>query len=117
MTTSLSSSYFAQINTLASLQFMPGERPYIDRPAAAGARKDLLLYLGCNVLRTAHLAKTAVDVLRAMGCDFNTAGGPAHCCGIVHHRNNDANSARAVATKSMQHFARYGATHVLMLCP
>jgi heterodisulfide reductase subunit D len=117
MEKSLSSSYFAEINTLASLQFMPGEQPYIDRPAAAGARKDLLLYLGCNILRTAHLARTAVDVLHAMGFDFNVAGGPAHCCGIVHHRNNDPKSARAVAAKSMQHFARYGATHLLMLCP
>jgi heterodisulfide reductase subunit D len=109
--------YFGEINTLADLQFAPGERPFIDRPAAAPEPKDLLLYLGCNVLRTAHLAKSAIDVLKAMGFNFNTAGGPAHCCGIVHHQNDDPKGARAFAANSMRHFARYGAKKVLMWCP
>ena len=40
-------------------------KPYIDRPAsAAPARKELLLYLGCNVLRTAHLVEMIAKVLR-----------------------------------------------------
>ena len=42
--------YFGEINILADLQFMPGDKPYIDRPSAAPEREDLLLYLGCNVL-------------------------------------------------------------------
>jgi heterodisulfide reductase subunit D len=109
--------YFGEINTLADLQFMPGEKRYIDRPSAAPEPKDLLLYLGCNVLRTAHLAKTVIDVLRAMGFDFNTAGGPAHCCGIIHYHNKEPGGARTVAANSMRHFARYGAKKVLMWCP
>jgi len=110
--------YFGEINVLADLQFMPGEKPYIDRPGAATPEpKDLLLYLGCNVLRTAHLAKTVISVLRAMGFDFNTAGGPAHCCGIVHHQNNDPKGARDLAANGMRHFAKYGAKKVLMWCP
>jgi heterodisulfide reductase subunit D len=109
--------YFGEINILADLQFMPGEKPYLDRPSAAPEQKDLLLYLGCNVLRTAHLAKTVIAVLRAMGFDFNTAGGPAHCCGIVHHQHNDPKGAYSFAANSMRHFARYGARKVLMWCP
>ncbi|HUC65330.1 MAG TPA: (Fe-S)-binding protein [Stellaceae bacterium] len=109
--------YFGEINTLADLQFMPGEKPYIDRPAAAPEPKELLLYLGCNVLRTAHLAKTVIDVLKAMGVDFNTAGGPAHCCGIIHYQNQEPARARTVTANSMRHFARYGAKKVLMWCP
>jgi heterodisulfide reductase subunit D len=109
--------YFGEINILADLQSMPGEKPYIDRPSAAPEPKDLLLYLGCNVLRTAHLAKTVISVLKAMGFDFNTAAGPAHCCGIVHHQNNDPKGARLFAANSMRHFARYGAKTVLMWCP
>ena len=110
-------SYFAEINTLADLQFMPGEKPYIDRPSADVKPKNLLLYLGCNVLRTAHLARTVVGVLQAMAFDFNTAGGPAHCCGIVHFRNNEQKKAHALAANSMRHFASYGAGKVLMWCP
>jgi heterodisulfide reductase subunit D len=110
--------YFAEINTLSDLQFMGEEKPYIDRPvAAAPAPKELLLYLGCNVLRTADQVRTAIDVLRAMGFDFNTAGGPAHCCGIVHRRQGQAQAAGRVAANSMRHFGRYGARHVLMWCP
>jgi Fe-S oxidoreductase len=110
--------YFAEINTLADLHSMGEGKPYIDRPAsAAPARKELLLYLGCNVLRTAHLVSTVIDVLRAMGFDFNTAGGPAHCCGIVHQRHGQPETAGRVAANSMRHFGRYGAKHVLMWCP
>jgi len=109
--------YFGEINTLADLQFMPGEKPFIDRPSAAPEPKDLLLYLGCNVLRTAHLAKTVIDVLKAMGVDFNAAGGLAHCCGIIHHQHDDAKGARSMAASSMRHFAKYGAKKVLMWCP
>jgi Fe-S oxidoreductase len=109
--------YFGEINILADLQFMPGEKPYIDRPSAAPARKDLLLYLGCNVLRTAHLARTVIAVLKTMGFDFNTAGGPAHCCGIIHHQNGDPKGAHTFAANSMRHFSAYGATKVLMWCP
>src|SRR5271165_4607041 len=96
---------------------MPGEKPYIDRPSAPVEPKELLLYLGCNVLRTAHLAKTVIDVLRQMGFDFNAAGGPAHCCGIIHHINGEPAQAQTIAANSMRHFARYGAQHVLMWCP
>jgi len=110
-------SYFGDINVLADLQFMPGEKPYIDRPSAPVEPKELLLYLGCNVLRTAHLAKTVIDVLRQMGFDFNAAGGPAHCCGIIHHINGEPAQAQTIAANSMRHFARYGAQHVLMWCP
>ncbi len=109
--------YFGEINILTDLQFMPGEKPYIDRPSAAHEPKELLLYLGCNVLRTAHLARTAIAVLKAMELDFNTAGGPAHCCGIIHHQNNDPKVAQTIVANSMRHFAKYGATKVLMWCP
>jgi heterodisulfide reductase subunit D len=109
--------YFGEINVLADLQFMPGEKPYIDRPSAVRERKDLLLYLGCNVLRTAHLVKTVVGVLKAMGFDFNTAGGPAHCCGIIHYQNDDPRGAHAFTANSMRHFVEYGAKKVLMWCP
>ena len=109
--------YFGDINLLADLQFLPGEKPFIDRPSTAHEPKDLLLYLGCNILRTAHLARTVILVLKAMGFDFNTAGGPAHCCGIVHHNQGDNAGSRKFAANSMRHFASYGAKHVLMWCP
>jgi hypothetical protein len=35
--------YFGEINALADLQFMPGEKPYVDRPSASPEPKELML--------------------------------------------------------------------------
>ena len=52
-------------------------RKALYRPAIGRIEpKDLLLYLGCNVLRTAHLAKTVIAVLRAMGLETQHGRGP-----------------------------------------
>jgi hypothetical protein len=97
-------NYFADINLLADLQFMPGEKPIIDRPPAAYEPKDLLLYLGCNVLRTAHLAKSAIGVLKAMGFDFNAAGvrpiAAALCTSSTKSRGRPAPTPRAACGTS-----------------
>jgi heterodisulfide reductase subunit D len=111
------SKYFGEINILAELQFAGQEKPYADQPPDNPAQKELLLYLGCNVLRTAHLAKLAVAVLKAMGFDFNVVGGPAHCCGIVHHQNHEPEAATRFAGNSLGHFAKYGPKKVIMWCP
>jgi Fe-S oxidoreductase len=109
--------YFGEVNILAALQFEPGPRPFFGRPPAEPEPKDLLLYLGCNVLRTAHLAKTIIDVLKAMGFDFNTVGGPENCCGIIHHNNGEPRGARAYSAHTLGNFARYQPRQVLMWCP
>jgi Fe-S oxidoreductase len=109
--------YFGDINVLAALQFKPGEKPYADRPPAGAQSKDLLLYLGCNVLRTAHLAKTAIGVLRAMDFDFNAVGGPAYCCGIIHEMAGETRAGAAVTDTSLRHVAQYRPTTMIMWCP
>lgn len=109
--------YFGEINVLAALQFRPGEKPYFGRPPAEPEAKDLLLYLGCNVLRTAHLVKTVTAVLRAMGFDFNAVGGPENCCGIIHFRAGERKSATAYSAASLRNVGRYGPRKVIMWCP
>ena len=109
--------YFGEINVLAALQFEPGVRPYFGRPPNAPEPQDLLLYLGCNVLRTAHLVKTVVAVLRAMGFAFNAVGGPENCCGIIHFRAGERKSAAAYSGASLRNVARYGPRKVIMWCP
>src|SRR2546422_664838 len=77
----------------------------------------LILYLGCNVLRTAHLVSTVTAVLKAMGFDFNAVGGPAYCCGIIHHMNGAREASRGYTAGSLRHFAAYRPQKVLMWCP
>jgi Fe-S oxidoreductase len=109
--------YFGEINILAALQFAPGEKEFADRPPADPQPKDLLLYLGCNVLRTAHLAKTAIAVLRAMDFDFNAVGGPAYCCGIIHEMAGEKRAGAAVSGTSLRHVAQYRPATMIMWCP
>jgi Fe-S oxidoreductase len=109
--------YFGDINVLAALQFRPGDKPYADRPPVNPEPRDLLLYLGCNVLRTAHLAKTAIGVLRAMDFDFNAVGGPAYCCGIIHEMAGEKRMGGAVTATSLRHVAQYRPTRMIMWCP
>ena len=109
--------YFTEIRILAELQFAGQEKTYADRPPVNPEQKELLLYLGCNILRTAHLAKSAIAVLEAMGFDFNVVGGPAYCCGIVHYLNNEPEVANRYAGSSLGHFAKYGPSKVIMWCP
>ncbi len=109
--------YFGEINVLAALQFPGGAKPFADRPPHDPEPKDLLLYLGCNILRTAHIAATVIAVLRAMGFDFHAVGGPAYCCGVVHWLNGAAEAGRRYAGNSLRHFGAYRPRHVLMWCP
>lgn len=108
--------YFGDINLLAELQ-LQGDASLVQRPPRDPEPKDLLLYLGCNVLRTAHIARTAVHVLRAMGFDFTAVGGPAYCCGIIHHRAGQREASRAYTANSLRHFGAYAPAQVIMWCP
>jgi Fe-S oxidoreductase len=59
-------------------QYRQPERPY-----------DVVLYLGCNILRTPDVAADVVAVFRALGLDFIAVGGVQFCCGITWDRAGD----------------------------
>jgi len=109
--------FFGEIRILGDLQFRDGVKPFEDAPPRDPEPKDLLLYLGCNVLRTAHLVSTVTAVLKAMGFDFNAVGGPAYCCGIIHHMNGAREASRGYTAGTLRHFAAYRPQKVIMWCP
>src|SRR2546430_14705035 len=51
--------------------------------AQPGTPPDFVFYTGCKVLKTAHIAVLALDVLDALGLTYQLAGGPSHGGGIV----------------------------------
>jgi Fe-S oxidoreductase len=109
--------YFGEMNLLSALQVSDEEKLFFDHVPRDPAAKEFVLYLGCNVLRTAHLAQTAITVLRAMGFDFSAVGGPAYCCGIVHHRAGERDASRAFTANSMRHVMDFEPSKVIMWCP
>jgi heterodisulfide reductase subunit D len=81
----------------------------------AGERPDFVFYTGCNVLKTPHIALTALDVMDALGVTYKVMGGPSHCCGVVQARTGDLEVSGRVATNSLDKLAE-GKTGVIAWC-
>jgi Fe-S oxidoreductase len=110
-------AYFGPITTLADALRESPTRFWEPTPELLAQPHEYVLYLGCNVLRTMHLAEAIVAVLKAMGVDFITLGGPSNCCGIVHARNGDANAATNLTRHTLDKFTGVRPKAVLIYCP
>jgi Fe-S oxidoreductase len=110
--------YFGEIRLLHDLTTRPDERRWrLAAPEARPARKPIVLYLGCNVLRTSHMIRTVMAVFDRLGLDYVAVGGPTYCCGIVHHQQGDAAAGDGMAKRTLQLFERYEPDEVVMWCP
>jgi heterodisulfide reductase subunit D len=78
---------------------------------------DVVMYLGCNVLKTPHIALLCLEVLDRIGTSYQVFGGPENCCGILQLRAGDARGAGRVGGKTVAGFAGTGARRVLTWCP
>ncbi|PYM15341.1 MAG: (Fe-S)-binding protein [Candidatus Rokuibacteriota bacterium] len=85
--------------------------------AAAPAQADVVMYLGCNVLKTPHIALLCLDVLDRLGTRYRVFGGPANCCGVIQFRAGDVRSSARVGVGTVNGFAGTGIPHVLTWCP
>ena len=87
------SRYYGAITPLADCLRSSPERFWEATPEALERPHEYVLYLGCNVLRTVHLAEAIVAVLRALGGGFLPLGGFSHRCGVVPARNWEGGGA------------------------
>jgi Fe-S oxidoreductase len=110
-------AYFGPITPLADTLRDSPTRFWEPSPEQLRQPHEYVLYLGCNVLRTVHLAEAIVAVLKALGVDFVTLGGPSNCCGIVHHRNGDAAVSARLTGGTLGKFTQARPKAVLMYCP
>jgi heterodisulfide reductase subunit D len=85
--------------------------------AASGPAADIVMYLGCNVMKTPHIALLCLDVLDRIGARYTVLGGPANCCGVLQLRAGDTRGAGRVGGNTVAGFAATGATRVLTWCP
>src|SRR6266851_1845857 len=101
-----------------NLTTMPEERTWrLTAPPREGEHHDIVLYLGCNVLRTSHMIRTITAIFDRLGLDYISVGGPTYCCGIVHHQQGDAAAAGGMADNTIKLFERYQPEEVVMWCP
>jgi heterodisulfide reductase subunit D len=83
-------------------------------PASA---PDIIMYLGCNVLKTPHIALLCLEVLNRLGARYKVFGGPANCCGVIQYRAGDAKASGRIGRGTVAGFAGTGASQVLTWCP
>jgi hypothetical protein len=110
--------YFGDIVVAQDLVTRPEERTWrLAAPPRDAEHHDIVLYLGCNVLRTSHMIKTVIAVFERLGLDYIAVGGPTYCCGIVHHQNGDTAASTGMNRRTLEHFQRYTPQEVVMWCP
>lgn len=94
-----------------------GKTPWVGSYTKPAGAVDVVLHLGCNILRTAHLAYEVIGVFQALGIDFAAIAGPQFCCGIVNKRAGDIEGAARRSRATADTFASYGCNQVVIWCP
>jgi cysteine-rich protein len=109
--------YFAQISLLGDLLLDGPERPWLTAIPQDPERKQYVVWLGCNVLRTVHIVETLDDILRHIGLDYVMLGGAANCCGVQHARRGDQETGRKLAWNTFDKFDAFQPERLLFWCP
>ena len=109
--------HISEIREFGQLLIPAGETPWLESEAEPCRRSDVVLYLGCNILRTAHLAYEVIGVFQALGIDFQAVAGPRFCCGSVHQRTNDIKGAARIFQATVEKVACCGPKQVVIWCP
>lgn len=110
-------TFFREIRLFNQLQTRPDEQSWLTRPPKQPHPARVVLYLGCNVLRTGHLVRTVTDIFRLLGVDHVAVGGAAYCCGIVYHRTGEHEIRNRMADTTLRQFAAFQPERVVMWCP
>ncbi|HKA31284.1 MAG TPA: heterodisulfide reductase-related iron-sulfur binding cluster, partial [Candidatus Binatia bacterium] len=110
--------HFGEITLTQDLTTLPEERTWrLAAPERDAEPHQIVLYLGCNVLRTSHMVRTVTAIFDRLGLDYVAVGGPTYCCGIVHHRNGDTAASGGMNKRTVELFQRYKPEEVVMWCP
>ena len=109
--------YFGEITRTHDLLSKKSERTWLLKAPREGERHDVVLYLGCNVLRTSHMVQTAAAIFDRLGIDYVAAGGPSYCCGIQHHRRGQEASGERYAHHTIELLQKMAPREVVMWCP
>src|SRR6202162_1380685 len=101
-----------------NLTTLPEERTWrLTAPPREGEHHDIVLYLGCNVLRTSHMIQTITAIFDRLGLHSVAVGRPTYCCGIAHHQQGDTAAAGGMADHTIKLFERYEPEEVVMWSP
>lgn len=106
------------INLAAGMQMSPEQYRRLTGRAGSPERSDIVMYLGCNVLRTPVIAFSLLDILDRLGVEYAVLGGVANCCGLVHLKlEGDVQGMEAITSRTIDKMAALNPRTVLQWCP
>jgi heterodisulfide reductase subunit D len=111
------SAYYRRLQEIKKLQ-MPAESIcWTEQYRQPERSYDVVLYLGCNILRTPDVAADVVAVFRALGLDFIAVAGVQFCCGITWDRAGDIAKGSTISDLTIDRLGSYKAGTVVHWCP
>ena len=109
------------VRVLSRMQLTPEELKRLGEGPGAMADQpdssDFVFYIGCNVLRTPHIALLCLDVLDALELRYRVMGGPSNCCGVQQAGPGDAGGTGKLAFNTIRSLSAGGTKQVLNWCP
>jgi heterodisulfide reductase subunit D len=111
------SAYFHRVQDMKKLQILRSDMTWLERHEAPTEHHENLLYLGCNILRTPHIARQVVAVFEHLGLDFAAVGGIQYCCGIAWEAGREPDKGRGVSRRTIDRMESHGPRRVIMWCP
>jgi hypothetical protein len=109
--------HFGNIRVLGELLRDASNRAWLTSVPRDPAAHQYVVWLGCNVIRTTHLAEALNDILSFLGTDFAVLGGPSSCCGIIHQSHGDLDIAKSMLRQTTSKFDAFRPEQLLYWCP
>lgn len=107
---------YSMMDIVRSLQMRDSEINWYQGSIPDGVEADLVLMLGCNIMRTPHLAHAGVEVIRRIGFNVQAIGGSAYCCGTTGFGTHNQMSEKTTLG-TFGAFAKFSPERVLTSCP
>jgi heterodisulfide reductase subunit D len=111
------SAYYRRLQDLKKLQLPADSVTWTEHYRPPERTYEIVLYLGCNILRTPDVAADVVAVFRALELDFIAVAGVQFCCGITWDRSGDVAKGQSVSDLTINRLGSYGARLVVHWCP
>lgn len=110
-------AYYRRLQEIKKLQIPADAVCWTERYTPPERAYEIVLYLGCNILRTPDIAADVVAVFTALGLDFIAVAGVQFCCGITWDRFGDTAKGQNVSTNTIERLASYNPRIVVHWCP
>lgn len=107
---------YSLIDVVRSLQMRDSEINWYQGSLPDGVKADLVLMLGCNIMRTPHLAHAGLEVIRRIGFNVQAIGGRAYCCGEPGF-GTDNRMSEKTTLGTFRAFDMFSPDQVLTWCP